>query len=381
MSWPTFRAWWLGDMLGDLVVAPLLLVWISRPALARRRFQAPEAVALAGLLLGCSLLVFGRHSGESGLLRLPYLIFPPLLWAAVRFAQYGAVAATFLISAVAIAATTLGFGPFVRGTLAESLLHLQIFLAVAAATALTVAAAIAERSRAVDVRDEFLAMASHELRTPLTALLLHIQTELRSLRGSGPVGREEAVQRLQTTQRIALRLDKLIGELLEVSRIIWGRLQPEREEVDLAALVQESLARQEQQLLNSRCTVHLEVQGAVRGHWDRGRLDRVIDNLIGNAAKYGAGNPIEVRLQGREEDVLLEVRDHGIGIDPADQARVFERFERAVSRRQFGGFGLGLWISRKIVEAHGGSISLMSKPGAGCTFSVELPRSANANAV
>jgi len=378
MSWPTFRAWWFGDMLGDLVIAPLLLVWISRPAPPRRRFQAPEAVALAGLLMGCSLMVFGRDSGESALLRLPYLIFPPLLWAAVRFAQHGAVSATFVVSAAAIAGTTIGYGPFVRGTLAESLLHLQIFLAVAAATALTVAAAIAERSRAVDVRDEFLAIASHELRTPLTALLLHIQTELRGLRGEGPVAREEAVQRLRTTQRMALRLDRLIEELLEVSRIIWGRLQPEREEVDLAALVQESLLRQEQQLLHARCSVRFEVEGAVRGYWDRGRLDRVVDNLIGNAAKYGAGKPIEVRLHGGKERVRLEVRDHGIGIDPADQARVFERFERAVSRKQYGGFGLGLWISRKIVEAHGGSISLMSEPGAGCTFAVELPRHAEA---
>ena len=143
--------------------------------------------------------------------------------------------------------------------------------------------------------------------------------------------------------------------------------------------MQESLARQEQQLQQARCLVHLEVKGTVQGHWDRGRLDQVIDNLIGNAAKYGAGKPIEVRLQGRVEDVLLEVRDHGIGIDPADHARVFERFERAVSRKQFGGFGLGLWISRKIVEAHGGSISVMSQAGAGCTFSVELPRSASRN--
>jgi len=377
ISWPTFRAWWLGDMLGDLVVAPLLLVWILRPALARRRFQVPEAVALGGLLVGCGLLVFGRDS-ESGLLRLPYLIFPPLLWAAVRFAQYGAVTATFLISAIAIAGTTLGFGPFVQGTLSESLLHLQIFLAVAAATALTVAAAIAERTRAVDVRDEFLAIASHELRTPLTALLLYIQTELRVLRRIGSAEQNDAINRLETTQRMALRLDKLISELLEVSRIIWGRLQPEREDVDLAALVQDSLARQQQQLQQARCSVHLEVEGPVRGQWDRGRLDRVIDNLIGNAAKYGAGKPIEVRLDGRKENVLLEVRDHGIGIDPADQARIFERFERAVSRRQYGGFGLGLWISRKIVEAHGGSISLMSRPGAGCTFSVELPRSLDA---
>ena len=108
--------------------------------------------------------------------------------------------------------------------------------------------------------------------------------------------------------------------------------------------------------------------------WDRDRLDRVLDNLIGNAAKYGAGKPIEVRLRGAADRVLLEVRDHGIGIDPADHARVFERFERAVSRKQFSGLGLGLWISRKIVEAHGGSISLVSERGAGSTFSVELPR-------
>jgi signal transduction histidine kinase len=380
MSWPTFRAWWFGDMLGDLVVTPLLLVWISRPPLAKRRFRVAEAAALAVVLVSCSLLIFGRPPGEAPLLWLPYLIFPPLLWAALRFAQYGAVTGIFVLSAIAIAGTTVGFGPFVHGTLAEGLLYLQMFLGVVAVTVLTVAAAIAERSRAVDARDEFLAIASHELRTPLTALLLHIQTELRRLRGSDSVpGREQAIQRLESTERMALRLGKLIAELLEVSRIIWGRFQPEREDVDLGALVQESLARQEQQLLDASCPVHLDVQGAVRGRWDRGRLDRVLDNLIGNAAKYGAGKPIEVRLQGRAEDVLLEVRDHGIGIDPADHARVFERFERAVSRKQFGGFGLGLWISRKIVEAHGGSISLMSVPGGGSTFSVELPRSATAS--
>jgi signal transduction histidine kinase len=169
-------------------------------------------------------------------------------------------------------------------------------------------------------------------------------------------------------------LGNLIAELLEVSRIVWGSFQPEREDADLASIVKDSLARQEQQLGHARCEVRFEATGATRGQWDRGRLDRVVDNLIGNAAKYGAGKPIEVRLRGEADRVSLEVRDHGIGIDPADHARVFERFERAVSRREFGGFGLGLWISRKIVEAHGGSISLASEPGAGCTFVVELPR-------
>ena len=377
MLWPTARAWWLGDMLGDLVIAPLIFVWVTRPRRARRQLIVAEAVLLLGLLTVFSLRIFGGAAHEPGLLRQAYIVFPFLLWAALRFGPYGAVSAAFVVSAIAIAGTAMQLGPFVHETLSEGLLYLQTFLGVATVTALTVAAAIAERSRAVDARDEFLAIASHELRTPLTALLLHIQTGLLRLRRSVPAaGRDEAVSQLESTLRLALRLGKLIGELLEVSRIVWGRFKPEREEVDLAALVHESLARQEQQLQQARCAVSFEVEGVVRGQWDRRRLDQLIDNLIGNAAKYGAGKPIEVRLQGRAEDVLLQIRDHGIGIDPADQARVFERFERAVSRKQFGGFGLGLWISRQIVEAHGGNISLVSSPGAGSTFSVELPRAA-----
>jgi signal transduction histidine kinase len=172
------------------------------------------------------------------------------------------------------------------------------------------------------------------------------------------------------------RLSRLVVELLEVSRIMSGRFEPDRVEIDLATVVKESIARHEQQLLDAQCPVDLQVVGGVRGEWDRDRLDRVLDNLIGNATKYGAGKPIEVRLRGGDDSVLLEVRDHGIGIDPADHERVFERFERAVSRKQFSGLGLGLWISRKIIEAHGGSISLVSERGVGSTFSVELPRSA-----
>ena len=100
----------------------------------------------------------------------------------------------------------------------------------------------------------------------------------------------------------------------------------------------------------------------------------MITNLLGNAIKYGEGKPIEVTIGETEEYARLEVRDQGIGIPLEDQQRVFERFERAVSDRHYGGLGLGLWITRQVVEAHRGTIRLESKPGEGTTFIVELPR-------
>ncbi|MGZ6125512.1 MAG: MASE1 domain-containing protein [Myxococcales bacterium] len=370
------RAWWIGDILGDLVVAPLLFVFTARPPLRARSWMLPELVLLVCALAASGLLVFGNLFGGSiSLLRHPYVLFPLLALAALRFGQYGAVVSVFLVSGIAIAGTTLGFGPFAQAFLADSLLDLQAFMGVASATTLVLGAAIAERNRAVEARDEFLSIASHELRTPLTALSLHVQTLLRRLhRSDEGLSREGILQGLEAANRLLARLAKLIGELLEVSRVATGRLKLEREEMDLAASVREGLARFEGQLAGAGCRVELHLEGRLTGSWDRMRLDQVIDNLLSNAAKYGAGKPIEVRLDERGEHVVLEVRDHGIGIDPADQPRIFGQFERAVSERRFGGFGLGLWIARRVVEAHGGSIRLSSQPGVGSTFTVELPR-------
>jgi signal transduction histidine kinase len=182
------------------------------------------------------------------------------------------------------------------------------------------------------------------------------------------------IQSMESANRLVARLGKMIGELLEVSRVAMGSLKLQREDMDLGAAVRECLVRFESQLSGAGCRVEVQTDGKLTGRWDPARLEQVIDNLISNAVKYGAGKPVEVLLRERGERVVMEVRDHGIGIEPADQARVFERFERAVSRRQFGGFGLGLWITRRVVEAHGGSIELTSEPGRGSAFTVELPR-------
>jgi signal transduction histidine kinase len=366
----TARAWWIGDMLGDLAVAPLLFVVWSRPALPPGRRRGIEAAAIPLLLAGCGAAVFGAP--QETLLTQTYMLFPVLALAAWRFGPWGAAVGVFLTSAIAVAGTALGRGPFVHGSLSESLLFLQIFMGVAALTTLLIGAAVAERNRAIEARDDFLAVAAHELFTPLTALSLQVQHHQRLLEKENA---EPGVRaQVDQTWKLVGRLARLIRELLDISRISAGRLVLQREDVDLSLLIRESVARLESTIANAGCAVSVVAEAAVQGNWDRSRLDQVIDNLINNALKFGAGKPVEVFVEGQRGTALLQIRDHGIGIEPGDQARIFERFERAASARSFGGLGLGLWIVRRVVEAHGGKISLSSRLGEGSTFTVSLPR-------
>jgi signal transduction histidine kinase/CHASE1-domain containing sensor protein len=221
---------------------------------------------------------------------------------------------------------------------------------------------------AVTARDEFLSIASHELKTPLTSLMLHAD----SLRSEGARrAPEQIAAKAEVIRRSVDRLARLVTSLLDISRIGAGRLDLDVEDVDLADLAREVVHRFADEAHRARCTIALEAE-PVRGFWDRARLDQVLTNLLSNAIKYGPEKPVLVRVGSRSGRAVLSVQDHGIGISEADQRRIFQRFERAVSRRNYGGFGLGLWIVRQIVEALGGNVRVESVPGAGSTFTVEL---------
>jgi signal transduction histidine kinase len=230
---------------------------------------------------------------------------------------------------------------------------------------------------AVAARDEFLAVAAHELRTPLTSLLLHIEAMERGVPpppAIGPSALPPEQRRFDAVARQARRLSSLIDGMLDVSRLTGGRLDLELTELDLAALVRELVQRFAADAAAADCVLTVRVDGPLRGVWDPARLDQIITNLIANALKYGAGSPIEIEAHGGEDRVWLTVRDHGIGIAPADHHRIFQRFERAASERHYGGLGLGLWIASELTKGLGGDIAVDSAPGAGAAFTITLPR-------
>ncbi|HEY7063988.1 MAG TPA: MASE1 domain-containing protein [Chloroflexota bacterium] len=506
-----WRLWWLGDAMGDVVVAPLLLTW-ARAGVTLSPRRAIEGGALLVSLVAVTGLVFGSATTVAIEYRsAAYLIFPWMIWAALRFGQRGVALAAAVASSVAIVGTLQGAGPFHLATPTASLIALQLYMSVVTISSLMLGAVLAERQDAADaleqqavvlenmaegvlvtdtggqivyanpafermfgyadgelagrntaelnaspldekvrllaevhatlraagywsgeflnqrkdgslfvtaarikahavesveylisvqadvterrraehereellrdeqaarqtaqaalaVRDEFLSQAAHELKTPLTAL--KVSAEIMARTGAY---NERANQIILQQAR---RLERLIGDLLDVSRLESGQLQLRRREVDLLALVRDAV--ESALLADARRTIRIVAPAEpLRGWWDPDRLVQILDNLLSNALKYSPPDgEVLVTVLATGPTVQVRVRDHGMGIAAEALPRVFDRFYRAQGALTGPpGLGLGLPIARSLVEAHGGRIWVESAgPQQGSTFTVELPR-------
>jgi predicted ATPase/signal transduction histidine kinase len=226
-----------------------------------------------------------------------------------------------------------------------------------------------EAQETIRIRDEFLSVASHELKTPLSSLRLLVDDFQENPPGPS---REVGGRAAAIISRQVQRLEALVEDLLDVVGIRSGRLVVQNETVDLAALVRDLAERFAPQLAAARCQLAIEAPPALWVTGDRARLDQVLNNLLANAAKFGAGRPIEIRAGAEAGLARLTIIDHGIGI-PADRLpHIFGRFERAASY-DYGGLGLGLYIARQLMSAMGGRLSVESAEGVGSRFTVELP--------
>lgn len=230
-----------------------------------------------------------------------------------------------------------------------------------------------ETEVAVQRRDDFMSMASHELRTPLTTLQLQVDGLERSLRQRVPdtTLRNELLDRVGRIGRQGKRLNTLVSDLLDVSRMTRGGVTLRRSRVDLAELCREVIDRFDDSAIRR---INVVSDGDTSGEWDSQRIDQVVTNLLTNAVKYAQTGPIDVRLRGAPTTVELAVTDNGVGIAPDEQRLIFGKFERASTVKGFAGLGLGLWIAKQIVDAHGGDIAVASEIGRGSTFTVWLPK-------
>ncbi|MDI3282171.1 HAMP domain-containing sensor histidine kinase [Polyangium sp. 15x6] len=236
-------------------------------------------------------------------------------------------------------------------------------------------AARADALQAEQRVESVLNTVSHELRTPLQALHICLELLHARIRGAADeVPQAWVLSHLEKAKGSSNRMTKLVRTLLDASRLQAGRIEVRPEPLDLSSLVADVVAAARDELAWARCPCTFSSHGKVLGTWDRPLLELVIHNLLSNAMKYGAGQPVHVEVEGLETSARITVKDHGVGISIEDQARIFHRFERVHTTTHLAGFGLGLWIVKQVATAMNGTVTVTSRPAEGATFVLSLPR-------
>ncbi len=374
--WQIWFTWWLGDASGDLVVAPLLLLW-SIPATQRKwnRAQAIEVSVLLLLLLALAEIVFGGWFPISAQnYPISFLCGPVVIWTAFRFTPRETATGIFILSGVAIWGTLHGFGPFGMRTENQSLLMLQSWTAALTITAMAIAAAISERNRAYAAveqqkeaveaanrtKDNFLAMLSHELRTPLTPVIAAIDALEADTSPS-----DLAKCSLSMIRRNVELESQLIDDLLDLTRIAKDKLQLRFGSIDAHEVIENVVdicrAEAQERCLNLRVNLRAAAHHVLA---DAAKFQQIIWNLVKNAIKFtGENGDITILSTNPQSQTLaISIQDTGIGIEPEIMNRIFDPFEQGERsfQRRYGGLGLGLAISKSLTQAHGGTLTAKS---------------------
>jgi signal transduction histidine kinase len=374
-DWAKYMAiwltWWLGNVTGGLVLAPLIILWFVAPNRRWNRADALEVTLLGLLLLGLGEIVFGGWFPISAKnYPIAFLCGPIVIWTAFRFTQRETATGIFILSALAIWGTLHNFGPFAMETQNESLLIMQSSTALLIITAMALAAAMAERRRAEAVieeqktaveaanrtKDNFLAMLSHELRTPLTPVIAALETLKIE-----PLEPNEAKEALAMIRRNIDLESQLIDDLLDLTRITRGKLELHLESLDahqaIANVVEMCAAELDGKHLQLSVDLRAEDHHVLA---DAPKFQQIIWNLLKNAIKFTGENGAVTLSSSNQspESLTIRVTDTGIGIDSETMERIFNRFEQGDRsfQRRFGGLGLGLTISKSLAEAHGGTL-------------------------
>ncbi len=412
----TWLTWWVGDVIGILVLSPMLLIFANRKKMKplvweHRRYI--EAAVLTALLLTISVTIFTFQPNQGPRAMRSYFIFPLLIWASLRFRSKGTVLSTFIFALIALWGTATLQGPFAGGTPDQNLIHLLVFISAAWITSFVVSAVVTDRDRessklrlstavveqrtkelqqregelkqakeaaeaASDAKSTFLANMSHEIRTPLGAVL-----GFSELLATSELSQKEKTECVDAIKRNSHLLSSIINDILDLSKVEAGKLNVEMVAVPFGEIITDvkTLLNLEATGKGIQLTLASEDIIPIFIKTDPIRLRQILINVIGNAIKFTERGSVDVRVKlvpnSRAGRNLLTfvVKDTGSGISTDQAQKLFSPFSQADSSttRRFGGTGLGLVLSKKLALALGGDVVLAeSELGRGSTFIVSI---------